>query len=117
MVKKQFRSVDEYIAAQSDSVRSTLQRVRDAIRRAVPDARETISYNMPTYTLDGVRVLHFAAWKRHYSVYAATADVVAAFREELAPYKIERGTIRFPFSEPAPVKLIGEIAKFRANRK
>jgi uncharacterized protein YdhG (YjbR/CyaY superfamily) len=70
---------------------------------------------MPTYTLYGDRLLYFAVWKRHYSIYAATEQVVAAFQHELAPYQIEKGTIRFPLSEPVPVKLIGRIAKFRAT--
>ena len=110
-----FQSVDEYIAAQLEPVRVKLTRVRSAIRKAVPAAEEVISYNMPTYKLDGARLLYFAVWKQHYGIYAATAQVVAAFRDELAPYEIDKGTIRFPLSEPVPVKLIGRIAKFRAK--
>lgn len=111
----QFKSVDEYIASQPKAVQGILERVRAAIREAVPDAQEVISYQMPTYTRHGDRVLYFAVWKRHYSLYAATAKVVAAFGEELAPYQIDKGTIRFPLTEPVPVKLIGKIAKFRAR--
>ena len=70
---------------------------------------------MPTYMLDGDRLLYFAVWKQHYSIYAATKQVVAAFREELAPYDVDKGTIRFPLSEPVPATLIGRIAKFRAK--
>lgn len=109
-------TVDEYIAAQPEAVQNTLGRVRATIRKAVPAAEELISYNMPTYKLGGERLLYFAVWKQHYSIYAATKQVVAAFREELAPYKIEKGTIRFPLSEPVPVKLIGRIVKFRAKK-
>jgi uncharacterized protein YdhG (YjbR/CyaY superfamily) len=116
MTKSAFKSVDEYIASQSEAVQAILARVRGAIRKALPEAREAISYNMPTYTLDGARVLHFAVWKQHYAIYAATEQVVAAFRDELAPYRIEKGTIRFPLSGPVPVKLIGRIARFRATR-
>jgi uncharacterized protein YdhG (YjbR/CyaY superfamily) len=60
-------------------------------------------------------LLSFAGWKQHYSIYGATGLVVAAFKDELAPYKIDRGTIRFPLSQPVPVKLIERIAKFRAK--
>jgi len=67
-------------------------RVRSAIRKAVPGAREVISYMMPTYTLDGDRLLHFAVWKQHYSIYAATEQVVAAFQDELASYKVDKGS-------------------------
>ena len=110
-----FQSVDEYIAAQLEPVQVKLARVRSAIRKAVPAAEEVISYNMPTYKLNGARLLYFAVWKQHYALYAATEQVVAAFRDELAPYEIDKGTIRFPLSEPVPVKLIGRIAKFRAK--
>jgi uncharacterized protein YdhG (YjbR/CyaY superfamily) len=112
-----FQSVDDYIGAQLEPVQVKLARVRGAIRKAVPGAQEVISYNMPTYILDGARLLYFAVWKKHYSLYAATEDVVAAFREELAQYEIDKGTIRFPLSEPVPVKLIGRIAKFRARNQ
>jgi uncharacterized protein YdhG (YjbR/CyaY superfamily) len=115
MAKNGFKSVDEYIASQPPAVQGILAQVRSAIRKAVPGAQEVISYNMPTYTLYGGRLLYFAVWKRHYSIYAATEQVMAAFQGELASYEVDKGTIRFPLSEPAPVKLIGRIAKFRAN--
>ena len=109
-----FKSVDAYIAAQPAPVRTALTRVRATIRRALPAAEETISYNMPTYKLGGKTVLQFAGWKEHWSLYAATPPVIARFKAALAPYKIEKGTIRIPFSEPVPEKLIADIAKFRA---
>ena len=113
--KTDFKSVDEYIASQPEAVRGILGRVRSAIRKAVPRAQEVISYKMPTYTLYGRRLLYFAVWKQHYSIYAATEQVVAAFQKELVSYEVDKGTIRFPLSEPVPVKLIGRIAKFRAK--
>jgi uncharacterized protein YdhG (YjbR/CyaY superfamily) len=115
MAKTDFKSVDEYIASQPEAVQGILGRVRSIIRKAVPEAQEVISYKMPTYTLYGGRLLYFAVWKQHYSIYAATEQVVAAFRDELASYEVKKGTIRFPLSEPVPVKLIGRIAKFRAK--
>ena len=115
MAKTDFKSMDDYIASQPEAVQGTLGRVRSAIRKAVPLAREVISYQMPTYTLYGGRLLYFAVWTQHYSIYAATEQVVAAFQKELARYEVDKGTIRFPLSEPVPVKLIGRIAKFRAK--
>jgi uncharacterized protein YdhG (YjbR/CyaY superfamily) len=116
MSETNFSSIDDYIASQPEPAQSVLKRVRRAIRDAVPaGAAEGISYKIPTYKLDGDAVLYFAGWKRHYSIYPATAGLVAKFKEELAPYQISKGTIRFPFSEPVPVKLIGRIAKFRAR--
>jgi uncharacterized protein YdhG (YjbR/CyaY superfamily) len=96
-------------------VRGILELVRGTIRKAVPQAQEVISYKMPTYLLDGERLLYFAVWKQHYSIYAATERVVAAFQKELASYEVHKGTIRFPLSKPVPVKLIGRIVKFRAG--
>jgi uncharacterized protein YdhG (YjbR/CyaY superfamily) len=74
-----------------------------------------ISYKIPTYKLNGRPVLYFAGWKQHYSLYPATDHVVAAFKDDLAPYEVNKGAIRFPLSEPVPVKLIERIAKFRAK--
>ena len=115
MAKTDFKSVDEYIASQPEAARNILARVRSAIRKAVPGAEELISYKIPTYKLHADPVLYFAGWKRHYSLYPATARVVAAFKDELAPYKVDKGTIRFPLAQPVPVKLIGRIANFRAS--
>ena len=114
-MKTDFKSVDEYIASQPEGVQSVLNRVRTTIREAVPEAEETISYKIPAYKLHGNRVLFFAGWKQHYSLYPATRRVVEAFKDDLAPYEVSKGTIRFPLSEPVPVKLIGRIAKFRAK--
>lgn len=115
MAKTEFKSVDEYIASQPEGTQVILKEVRSAIRTAVPRAQEVISYDMPTYLLDGGRLLHFAVWKEHYSIYAATERVIDALGEELASYKVKKGTIRFPLSEPVPVQLIQHIARFRAK--
>jgi uncharacterized protein YdhG (YjbR/CyaY superfamily) len=108
--------VHEYIASKPKDVRVVLRHVRRAIRTAVPAAEETLSYQMPVYTLDGVPVLYFAGWKHHYSLYPASDALVAAFRDELARYQRTRGTIRFPLSEPVPEPLIERIARFRAEQ-
>jgi uncharacterized protein YdhG (YjbR/CyaY superfamily) len=115
MARNEFKSVDEYIASQPEAVQTVLKRVRSTIRKAMPRAEEVISYKMPAYKLHGSVVLYFAGWKHHYSLYPATAPLAAAFKEDLAPYKVNKGTIRFPLSEPVPVKLIDCIAKFRAK--
>jgi uncharacterized protein YdhG (YjbR/CyaY superfamily) len=107
--------VDAYIAAQSEEVQRVLERVRGTIRKALPAAAEVISYQIPAYKLPGGAVIYFAGWQKHFSLYPATAPLVAAFREELAPYELSKGTIRFPLSQPVPVKLIERIAKFRAK--
>lgn len=67
MVKTDFKSVNDYLAAQPASARPVLKQVRDVIRRALPDAEEVISYQIPAYRLHDDRVIYFAGWKRHYS--------------------------------------------------
>ena len=104
------------MAMQPETVQLVLERVRQTIRKAVPEAEEVISYQIPTYKLRGQPVLYLAGWKKHYSLYPFTGNLIAAFRDELAPYEVNnKGTIRFPLSQPVPVKLIARIAKFRAR--
>jgi uncharacterized protein YdhG (YjbR/CyaY superfamily) len=115
MAKTEVTSVDQYITAQPMAAQGILERVRRTILAAVPEVEEVISYKMPTYKLRGEAMLYFAGWKRHYSLYPATARVLAAFQDDLASYEIKHSTIRFPLSQPVPEKLIGRIAKFRAK--
>jgi uncharacterized protein YdhG (YjbR/CyaY superfamily) len=116
MAKTSVKSVNEYIASKPKEVRVVLERVRGAIRKAVPAAEERLAYQMPVYMLDGVPVLYFAGWKAHYSLYPASEALVAAFARELAPYERSKGTIRMPLSEPVPADLIERIARFRAEQ-
>jgi uncharacterized protein YdhG (YjbR/CyaY superfamily) len=115
MAKTHFKSVTEYIAARPKHVRATLELVRSTIRKAVPAAEEGISYQIPVYKLNGLPVICFAGWKQHYSIYPASDNVVSTFKKDLAAYELTKGTIRFPLSEPVPVKLIAGIAKLRAK--
>jgi uncharacterized protein YdhG (YjbR/CyaY superfamily) len=115
MPKQTFKSVDDYLTAQPESVRKALEQVRRAIRKALPDADEVISYNVPTYKWQNATVLHFAGWKKHYSLYGATKAVVRAFKDDLGRYDLEKGTIRFPLEHRVPTGLIARIARFRAR--
>src|SRR5262245_37418223 len=115
MAKTDFRSVDKYIAAQPRGVQVALQRVRSIIRKAVPGAVEIISYQMPAYKVPEGPFLCVGGWKEHYSLYPASDALVAAFKGALTPYRVSKGTLRFPLSEPVPGKLIERIAKFQAN--
>jgi uncharacterized protein YdhG (YjbR/CyaY superfamily) len=108
-------SVPAYIAQHPAAAAATLRLVRRTIREALPDADEVISYRIPAYRLHGTTAIYFAGWKHHYSVYPASAALVAALKHALAPYEVSKGTIRFPLAEPVPVKLIGRIAKLRAK--
>jgi uncharacterized protein YdhG (YjbR/CyaY superfamily) len=115
MAKTELKSVDQYIASHPQAVQRVLKRVRSIIRRAMPGADEVISYKIPAYKLNGRAVLYFAGWSQHYSLYPSTDRLVAAFKDELAPYEVSKGTIRFPLSEPVPGKLIERITKFRVK--
>jgi uncharacterized protein YdhG (YjbR/CyaY superfamily) len=108
------KSVDEYIAAQPEAVRPKLEQVRAAIRKAVPEAVESIGYRMPGYKLHGKPVLYFAGFKEHYSLFAASGTFFAALEDELSGYEVRKGTVHFPLSKRVPVKLISRLASLRA---
>jgi uncharacterized protein YdhG (YjbR/CyaY superfamily) len=108
-------SVPAYIAAQPKRAQTQLRRLRSAIRKTVPAAIEGMAYGIPGYKLDGRVLLYFAAWKRHYAVYPATAAVQEACARELAKYELGKGTIRFPIDKPVPVTLVAKVAKVRAG--
>lgn len=111
-MKKRFKDVDDYIAAFPPDVQKVLRTLRQTIRKAVPEAEETISYDMPTYKLHGV-VLHFAAYKTHYSLFG----IDPSLHKGLSKYEGSgRGTIRFPLDEGVPSKLIATVAKAKAKQ-
>ena len=115
MPKSSFKSVDDYMAAQPPAARRVLERVRATIRKALPGAQEVISYQIPTFKLNGRAVIYFAGWSEHFSLYPAIGRVQAAFKDDLRPYEVSKGTIRFTLSGRIPLKLIERIARFRAK--
>jgi uncharacterized protein YdhG (YjbR/CyaY superfamily) len=110
-----FENVEDYLAAQPAEVREKLSLVRDAIKRAAPDAQEVISYQIPAFRISGRVFIFFAGWKNHYSLYPVGEALLEAFGAELARYEISKGTIRFPLAEAVPDDLIFRIAKFKAE--
>ena len=110
-----FASVDDYIASYPEETRTQLARVRTAIRTAVPDAREKISYGMATFTLEGRPLLYFAGWKNHVGLYPVpTGD--AAFEEAIRPFRRAKDTVRFPITKPVPLDLVATIARLCVTR-
>ena len=107
------KTIDEYIAAFPPDVRAILEKIRATIRKAAPDAEETISYQMPTFTLKG-NLVHFAAFKAHIGFYP-TPTGTAKFQKELSVYKGAKGSVRFPLDQPIPYALISRIVKFRVK--
>jgi uncharacterized protein YdhG (YjbR/CyaY superfamily) len=106
-----FTSIDEYIATFPEETKKILEELRATIKAAAPEAEEKISYQMPTFFLNG-NLVHFAAFKNHIGLYP-TPNGIEAFRRELAKYQGAKGSIRFPIDEPMPLKLISKIVKFR----
>jgi uncharacterized protein YdhG (YjbR/CyaY superfamily) len=111
MANKIYKNVDEYISTFPKNVQAILQKLRQTIKEAAPEAEEVISYQMPAFKLNGVLVW-FAAFKDHISLFPKVSTI-EAFKEELANYETSKGTIRFPLNQPIPLNLIKEIVQFR----
>ena len=110
---KRVRNIEQYIADFPVNIQARLQEVRDIIKKAVPAAEETISYNMPAFKLNGVHLIYFAGWKNHISLYPFSSAMEASL-PEVAAYKISgRGTIQFPVDKPLPVEFVEMIVKLR----
>jgi uncharacterized protein YdhG (YjbR/CyaY superfamily) len=110
--KAGFHSIDAYIAIFPEEIQKILEEVRAAIKAAAPEAEEKFSYQMPTFTLNGKYLVYFAGWKRHIAMYPIPSGT-EAFTKELSKYIAGKGTLKFPLDEPLPLKLIGEIVKYR----
>ena len=109
------KNVDEYLAGVPEAARSTLNKLRAAIRSAVPpEATETISYRIPAFKYNGVLVW-FAAFSNHCSLFP-TASVVEAFKNELKGFSTSKGTIHFPTDKPLPTALVKKLVKARVTQ-
>lgn len=107
------KDIDEYLAGVPEPARTTLSKVRAAIRSAVPrEATEAISYGMPTFKYNG-SLLAFGAFKNHCSLFPMSLAVIAAFKKELKDFPTSKGTIHFPWDKPLPAALLKKIVKAR----
>lgn len=111
-----YRDVDEYMAQLPDDRRAVMEQLRSTIRSAAPDATEAISYNMPAFRLGGRFLVSYEAFKRHYSLFPWSDGMVEEIGEQMKPYAVGKGTIRFPADEPIPVELVTRIVEYR-NRE
>ena len=111
--KGEFKSIDHYISTFPENVQSILKEFRKAIREVVPEAEETISYQMPAIKLNGILVW-YAAYKNHIGFYPRVSAIVA-FKDKLSRYKVSKGTIQFPLNKPIPIDLIKEMVRFRVK--
>jgi uncharacterized protein YdhG (YjbR/CyaY superfamily) len=106
--KKLFTTIDEYISTFPDDIQAILEKMRQSIQKAAPDAVETMSYGIPTFNLNGKHVVFFAGWKHHISLYPIpTGD--EAFQQEMSHYKRAKGTIQFQLNKPIPYDLVEKI--------
>ena len=105
------KNIDEYIAAFPEDVQVMLAELRATIQAAAPAAEEKISYQMPTFALNG-NLVHFAAFKNHIGLYPAPTGL-EAFQEELSVYKTGKGSVQFPIDQPLPLDLIRKIVQYR----
>jgi uncharacterized protein YdhG (YjbR/CyaY superfamily) len=105
-------TIDAYIAAFPPEVREILEKIRLTIRKAAPDADETISYGMPAFTLDGPLV-YFGAFKKHIGFFPPVRD--EKLRREASTYAGEKGNLQFPLDKPIPYALIRKIVKARVK--
>ena len=109
-------TVDGYLAALPDDVRARMAEIRRLLRSLVPDGEETISYAMPTFTLDGRPLLHLAAWKRHIGLYPLPpldAELAAA----VAPYRGTKDTLELRHSRPLPTDLVARVVQVLVDQR
>ncbi len=116
MATTKFKTVQEYIESHSKDVQKVLCSVQKAIQQAVPEAEEMISYQMPAFKFHGW-IFYYSAYTNHYSLSCPPPfTVFEKFKKELASYEVSKSAIKFPFTKPVPIKLIKQMAKFRADQ-
>lgn len=112
MANKKPVSIDEYIAGFPREAQQVLEQVRSIIKKTAPGVEETISYSMPTFTVNKKYLVYFAGYKNHVSLYPAPTGN-ASFEKEIKPYRSGKGTAQFPLDKPLPIALIKRIVKYR----
>ena len=111
MIGNDFKTIDEYIESFPKDIQKILQDIRSTIKKSAPTAKEAISYQMPTFKLNG-NLVHFAAFKNHIGFFPAPSGI-DAFEKELKIYRTGKGTLQFSLSKPIPLDVITKVVKFR----
>ncbi len=109
------KSVAEYVAKASPDARKALRQMRAAIRKAAPGVKERISYDIPTFDLDGRYLVYIAAFREHVSMYPVTRAINSKHSKQIAKYRHGAATLRFPLDEPLPVALVTKLVKTRVT--
>ncbi|MFN8257164.1 MAG: DUF1801 domain-containing protein [Bacteroidales bacterium] len=110
-VNESFKNIDEYIALFHGEIKEKLILMRETIKKAAPQATETISYQIPTFKLKK-NLVHFAAYNNHIGFYP-TPSAIAKYKEEIANYKWAKGSVQFPVDKPLPLELVEKMVRFR----
>ncbi|WP_281232555.1 iron chaperone [Flavobacterium gelatinilyticum] len=113
MEVKKPENIDEYIGGFPNEIQEILEKIRETIQKAAPEAKEKISYSMPAFDQNGI-VVYFAGYKNHIGLYALPSGH-DEFKEELSKYKSGKGSVQFPLKDPIPYDLITKIVKFRVK--
>jgi uncharacterized protein YdhG (YjbR/CyaY superfamily) len=111
-----YQNVDEYMAQLPDDRRAVMEQLRSTMRAASPAATEVISYNMPAFRLNGRFLISYEAFKRHYSIFPWSDEMLEELGEPLRPHAVGKGTIRFAANEPIPPDLVTAIVEFRTRQ-
>lgn len=115
MEKIKFKTVEEYMKHVSPEERENLEKIREIVKKTVPEAEEVLSYQMPTFKYYGY-LIYYAAFKDHYSIFMPPHGVYEMFEKELAPYNVSKATIQFPKDQPIPFDLIARLVKVGAEK-
>lgn len=109
------KTIDEFISNYPENVQEILQKIRQTIHEVAPEAKEKISYGIPTFTLKG-NLVHFSAYEHHIGFYPG-AGAIVAFKDDLKAYNTSKGTVRFPLDQPIPYDLIKNITLYRVSQQ
>jgi uncharacterized protein YdhG (YjbR/CyaY superfamily) len=107
-------TIDDYLINIESLQKTELEKVRNAVKKAVPEAQEVITYGMPGFKYKGKYLIAFAPFKDHLSIFPGT-EAVEAFKNKLSGYKTSKGTIQFTVDNPIPEDIIIDICQFRAQ--
>ena len=112
---KKVENIDDYISDFPDETQKYLNEMRELIRKLAPDSVESISYAIPTFSVNGKYLVYFAGFKNHIGLYPTPVGM-EAFKEELLNYKTGKGSVQFPLNKPLPIALITKIVKYQIEQ-
>jgi uncharacterized protein YdhG (YjbR/CyaY superfamily) len=115
MTTKKFKTIDQYISVFPPNVQILLETLRNTIKQAAPNAVEVISYNMPAFKLYGRILVYFAAHTKHIGFYPGNSVTNEVFKDDLITYETSKGTVKFPFHKPIPLRLVKKIIKYKVK--